>query len=462
MPTETIPYSKESAMKEKTITTKIETLGEAKVLSPLAAKAQGGYTERFVKDEDRVLIDVNLNKIKDTIKNNVEPPSFEKAGPREKIYFDPSKLKCAIVTCGGLCPGLNDIIRSVVLELYHCYGVKNIYGIRHGLQGFIPEFGHEVMELTAASVSNILDMGGTILGSSRGTQDIGTIVDCLERMNIGILFMVGGDGTLVAAKKIAETITERNLKVSIIVIPKTIDNDIYLVSRTFGFDTAVDIATIAIKGAHNEARGYPNGIGLIKLMGRHSGFLAATAALAQQDANFVLIPEIEIQLTGENGFLAALERRMKERKHAVIVVAEGAGQRFFENQTTEYDPSGNIKLKDIGTFLKNEISQWFKERNNPVTLKYIDPSYIIRSLPANSNDCVYCGFLGRDAVHAGMAGKTKLLVSNWNNHYVHIPMEASAGQRKYVDPKGKLWQSVLEATGQGALINGKAHETHPA
>jgi 6-phosphofructokinase 1 len=289
-----------------------------------------------------------------------------------------------------------------------------------------------------------------------------TIVDCLERMSIGILFMVGGDGTLMAADKITEIITERRLKVSIIVIPKTIDNDIHLVSRTFGFDTAVDIATIAIKGAHNEARGYPNGVGLIKLMGRHSGFLAATAALAQQDANFVIIPEIEIKLTGENGFLPALEKRLKERKHAVIVVAEGAGQDFFDDQTTEYDPSGNIKLKDIGTFLKDKITEWFKEKNTPVTLKYIDPSYMIRSLPANSNDSVFCGFLGRDAVHAGMAGKTRLLISNWNNHYVHIPMEASAGQRKTVDPKGKLWQSVLEATGQGALINGQSREKPPA
>jgi len=267
--------------------------------------------------------------------------------------------------------------------------------------------------------------------------------------------MVGGDGTLMAAKLIAETVTQRHLKVSVIVIPKTIDNDIFLVSRSFGFDTAVDIATIAIKGAHNEARGYPNGIGLIKLMGRHSGFLAATAALAQQDANFVLIPEINIDLTGKSGFLATLEKRLQDRKHAVIVVAEGAGQQFFKDQNQEYDPSGNIKLKDIGLFLKDQIAIWFEEKKIPITLKYIDPSYMIRSLPANANDSVFCGFLGRDAVHAGMAGKTKLLISHWNNHYVHIPMEASAGKRKYVDPKGKLWQSVLEVTGQGALVNGK-------
>jgi len=290
------------------------------------------------------------------------------------------------------------------------------------------------------------------LGSSRGTQDIGMVVDCLERMNIGILFMVGGDGTLKASKKITEEIGKRDLKISIVGIPKTIDNDIYLVSRSFGFDSAVDVATLAIKGAHNEAVAYPNGIGLIKLMGRHSGFLAATAALAQQDANFVLIPEIDIFLEGKAGFLQALENRILHRKHAVIIVAEGAGQTFFNHQKKQYDPSGNVILQDIGLFLKEKISHWFKSKSIPISLKYIDPSYIIRSLPANANDSVFCGFLGREAVHAGMAGKTKLLISYWNNHYVHVPMDASAGNRKKLDPQGRLWQSVLEATGQVAFF----------
>ncbi len=436
------------------IKTEIQTLGPANIPSPLNGKIKGGYTKRFMTDNNRIIINVQKEKILEYISKKIDLPSFEQAGPREKIYFDPSKLKCAIATCGGLCPGLNDIIRSIVLELYHCYGVKNIYGMKYGLQGFISDYGYNVMELRPESVSNILDMGGTILGSSRGTQDIGAVVDCLERMNIGILFMVGGDGTLVASKKIAEEITERKLKISVILIPKTIDNDIYLVSRSFGFDTAVDIATNAIKGAHNEAEGYPNGIGLIKLMGRHSGFLAATAALAQQDANFVLIPEIKFDLYGESGLLAALERRLMERKHAVIIVAEGAGQNFFNDEQKEFDPSGNIRLDDIGIFLKEKIVQWFNEKKIAATVKYIDPSYTIRSLPANANDSVFCGFLGRDAVHAGMAGKTKVLISHWNNNYVHLPMEASAGRRKNVDPKGKLWQSVLEATGQGSLVNG--------
>jgi 6-phosphofructokinase 1 len=434
------------AMKNFNFNTDIPTLGKPKIISPLKRHTKAKeLVKKFVSDEARIIVDVQINH------QRINPDninSFDQAGPREKIYFDPSKLKCVIATCGGLCPGLNDIIRSIVLELHHIYNVKAIYGIKHGLQGFIPEFEHEVMDLNPDSVYGIQNTGGSILGSSRGTQDIGMIVDCLERMSAGILFLVGGDGTLMASKKIAEEIENRNLKISVIGIPKTIDNDIYLVSRSFGFDTAVDVATLAIKGAHNEAVAYPNGIGLIKLMGRHSGFLAATAALAQQDANFVLIPEVDFCLNGKTGFLQALENRIIHRKHAVIIVAEGAGQNLFNDKLKEFDPSGNVVLQDIGLFLKDKISQWFNAKNIPISLKYIDPSYIIRSLPANANDSVFCGFLGRDAVHAGMAGKTKLLISYWNNHYVHVPMDASAGKRKNMDPQGRLWQSVLEATGQ--------------
>ena len=433
--------------------TRIPVLGEAKIPSPALNKERGKERQAFISDRERVAIDVDPSRLADMIKAGKEIPSFEMAGPREKIYFDPSKLRCALVTCGGLCPGLNDIIRSIVLELYYGYGVRNIYGIRYGLQGFIPKYGHDVMDLKPEAVLNILEIGGSVLGSSRGPQEIGEIVDSLERMSISALFMIGGDGTLKAAIKIADAVLERGLKISVVGIPKTIDNDIYLVSRSFGFDSAVDIATMAIKSAHNESAGYPNGIGLIKLMGRYSGFIAATSALAQQDVNFVLIPEIDFDLEGPNGLLASLEKRLRQRQHAVIVVAEGAGQKYIMSDKDEVDASGNVKLKDIGLFLKDTISAWFKSKNIEISLKYIDPSYIIRSLPANANDHVFCSFLGRDAVHAAMAGKTKLIVGNWNNHFVHIPMSASAEKRKQVNPNGKLWQSVLEATGQGSLKN---------
>jgi len=447
--------AKEVVMDERDyeINTDIPTLGEAKIPSPVHNKEREKERQAFISDKDKVLIDINPSRIARFISEGRALPSFEMAGPREKIYFDASKLRCALVTCGGLCPGLNDIIRAIVLELYYGYGVRNIYGIRYGLQGFIPKYGHNIMELKPEVVLNILEIGGSLLGSSRGPQDIDEIVDSLERMSISALFMIGGDGTLKAAIKIADAILERGLKISVVGVPKTIDNDIYLVSRSFGFDTAVDVATLAIKSAHNEAAGYPNGVGLIKLMGRYSGFIAATSSLAQQDVNFVLIPEIDFDIEGPKGLLASLEERLGQRGHAVIVVAEGAGQKYIDGDKDEVDLSGNIKLKDIGVFLKEKITDWFKSKDVEISLKYIDPSYIIRSLPANANDHVFCSFLGRDAVHAAMAGKTKLIVGNWSNHFVHIPMIASAEKRKQVNPMGKLWQSVLDATGQGALKN---------
>ncbi len=433
--------------------TEIPVLGEATIPSPLTSRGAGSRANSFVEDSDRLIIDVNFERMKQRLETGLEPKAFEMAGPREKIYFDSKTTRCALVTCGGLCPGLNDIVRAIVFELTYGYGVTEIYGIRYGLQGFIPEFGHEVIELTAKTVASILDMGGSVLGSSRGPQDMDVIVDRLDELDVNILFMIGGDGTMTAAQKIADTVTARNLDLSVVGIPKTIDNDIYLVARSFGFDTAVSVATDAIKAAHNEARGFFNGIGLIKLMGRHSGFIAATATLAQQEVNFVFIPEIDFDLDGPNGFLAKLEDRLAERRHAVIVAAEGAGQKFFSDAGLETDASGNATLKDIGLYLKERILAHFEEKGIEVSLKYIDPSYTIRGLPANPNDSIFCGFLGRDAVHAGMAGKTKLIIGHWNNHFVHIPMKVSAGKRKQVGRYSKLWRTVLESTGQGSFKN---------
>jgi 6-phosphofructokinase 1 len=435
------------------IMTEISILGEAKVSSPILKRIDGTDDTRFVSDDRRVIVEVDAGRVSQMVEEGHPLSSFELAGPRRNIFFDPSKLKCALVTCGGLCPGLNDIIRSIVLELHYGYGVSNIFGIRYGLQGFIAEYGHDLINLTRESVVNIHDRGGTVLGSSRGPQDIDEIVDSLERMNIGLLFMIGGDGTLTAAGRITERIADRGLKIGIVGVPKTIDNDIYMVSRSFGFDTAVDVATSAIISASNEAEGYPNGIGLIKLMGRHAGFIAATAVLAQQDVNFVLIPEVDFDLVGPNGLLNALEKRLNDRKHAVIVVAEGAGQKFFEKANDQRDASGNIKLKDIGIYLKDSIRNYFSDKGIDVSIKYIDPSYMIRSLPANANDRVFCNFLGRNSVHAGMSGRTGMLIGHWNNQFVHVPMKLIAEKRKKVNPGGSLWRSTLEATGQGSLKN---------
>lgn len=437
----------------RSINTSISTLGEAKITSPIEDRVQTDGNRRFVSDNERILVDIKEGDLIKAIKCGRRILSFERAGPRRKIFFDPSKLRCAIVSCGGLCPGINSIVRSVVLALYYNYGVRNIYGIQYGLEGFISSYGHDLIELTPEFVSDIHERGGTVLGSSRGPQDIGAIVDALERMNVGILFTIGGDGTMTASTRIAEEINKRDLKVSVIGIPKTIDNDIYLVDRSFGFDTAVDMAVDVIRSAHNEAISVHRGVGLVKLMGRQSGFIAAAATLAMPEVNYCLIPESDFDLKGAGGLLAALEDRLMMRGHAVIVVAEGAGQKFFKKAPKTRDASGNVRLHDIGIFLKEAITGYFKQQGSEVTLKYIDPSYTIRSVGANANDDILCGSLGRYAVHAGMAGKTKMLVALCNNHFVHIPMEATAGKRRQVELFGDMWMSVLETTGQPLLKN---------
>ncbi|HID29004.1 MAG TPA: ATP-dependent 6-phosphofructokinase [Desulfobacterales bacterium] len=439
-------------MRSEEFETSIMTLGTAKVPSPLRARSEGAVG-CFISEKDRVLVNIFENQVVKTIEAGRKASSFELGGPRRKIFFDPTKLRCAVVSCGGLCPGVNDVIRAIVLALHYNYGLRNIYGIRYGLQGFISSYGHEVVELTPESVAHIHERGGTILGSSRGHQDIVSIVDALERMNVGLLFTIGGDGTMVASTKIADEINQRRLKIGVIGIPKTIDNDIYLVDRSFGFDTAVGIAVEVIGGAHNEAISAPNGVGLVKVMGRYSGFIAAAATLAMPDVNFVLIPESDFDLEGPNGLLEGVKKRLMDRKHAVIVVAEGTGQKFFADREEKRDASGNVRLHDIGVFLKDAINDYFKGQGMEVDLKYIDPSYTIRSASANANDHLLCGSLARNAVHAGIAGKTKMLVGLCNNQVVHIPMEASAGKRKQVDTSGDMWMSVLETTGQPSLKN---------
>jgi len=429
------------------IDTRICTLGKPGIDSPVKS------TKIFVDDTERVLINTCLQDIQDSSRKKKDLPSFERAGPRKKIFFDPSKTKCGVVTCGGLCPGINDVIRSVVLELYHIYGVENIYGIPYGLQGFIPEYKRSFVGLTPSFVEHIHGLGGTILGSSRGAQDISDVVDAIERVNMNVVFFIGGDGTLKAASAVAREALSRGFKCSIIGIPKTIDNDINFVSKTFGFDTAVEEARSVIGCAHVEAKGAPFGIGLVKLMGRDSGFITANAALASRDANFVLVPEEDFDLEGDKGFLASLERRLKARGHAVIVVAEGSGQRFFLNLPQDRDASGNVKKGDIGLFLKEHIERHFQSKNISINLKYIDPSYVIRSVVANATDSIFCGFLSQMAVHAGMSGKTDMMVGLWNNMYVHIPIELSVARRKTIDIEGPLWMSVKESTGQPIMKN---------
>ena len=424
----------------------IESLGERQYLSPLRRAGPG--VVKFKTDRDQILCDDRAHDGLEIGGASQLPRAFEIAGPRERIYFDPEKTVAALVTCGGLSPGLNDVIRGIVMELWHAYRVREILGIRYGFEGMVLKNGHHPLKLRPEAVSSIHSFGGTILGTSRGAHEIDAMVDGLEELGVDILFTIGGDGTLKGASALAAEIERRGLRKSVIGIPKTIDNDIDYLDKSFGFETAFAKAVEVVSCAHVEAICAYNGIGLVKLMGRESGFIACYATLASQQVNFCLVPEVPFAWEGPSGFLEALSRRILLRKHAVVVVAEGAGQNFLPTDSSATDASGNKRLGDIGIFLRDKIIQFFESRNIPITLKYIDPSYAIRSVPASPQDNVYCSILAQNAVHAGMAGKTNMLVGRWHDSFVHIPLKLVTQSRRKIDPEGDIWRFVLEATGQ--------------
>ena len=399
-------------------------------------------------DGDRIVLDDHMDSIREAMKIDIDPPSIELAGPRREIFFNPAETCIAIVTCGGLCPGINDVIRAIVMQAYYNYGVRQILGIQYGYEGLDPAFGHKPIELTPDKVMNIATFGGSILGSSRGKRDIKVMVNRLEALGVNILFVIGGDGSQRGAQAIYEEVQRRGNRLAVVGVPKTIDNDIMFMDRSFGYQTAFAAAFHAVTSAHTEARGARNGLGLVKLMGRDSGFIACSAALATGEANAVLIPEVPFRLEGETGLLALLEQRIASRGHAVVIIAEGAGQDLIPDAAHATDASGNKLHADIGLFLKERICAHFKSRKIELNAKYIDPSYIIRSVPASPEDRIFCLNLGRHAVHAGMAGKTGMVVARWHQSYVHLPMSLVTRGRRKVDPTGDLWRSVVESTGQ--------------
>jgi len=413
----------------------ITLLGEARFPSPI---------RRAVSDALRVPEQI--------VRDPQSPPTdellFELAGPRAKLFFDPKQTRACIVTCGGLCPGLNDVIRSLFLELHHAYGVSEVLGFRGGYQGLNPASGMEPVVLTPAFVDNIHTAGGTVLGTSRGPVDVAIAVENLIRRGVNMLFTIGGDGTQRGANDLFQEAKKRGHALAVVGIPKTVDNDVPFVSRTFGYLTAVQEAAHVLNHAHTEARSVHNGIALVKLMGRHAGFIAAGATVASQDVNFTLVPEVPFQLDREGGFLDALKGRILKRAHAVVVVAEGAGQDLLAASGDGRDASGNVKLKDIGPFLRERIESYFKREKVPVVMRYFDPSYIIRSSPANAEDSILCDLFARHAAHAAMAGKTGLVIGYLHDQFIHVPIELLSSRKKRMDTTALAWSAVLATTGQ--------------
>jgi len=414
-----------------------DSLGECKVVSPLRAT-------RFMDASKPLLFRADIDELRAQFQAGVDPPAFELAGPRERIFFNPANLRCGIVTCGGLCPGLNDVIRSIVFCLREKYGVETVYGFRFGFEGLVERTALTPIELTTRRVSQIHEVGGTVLGSSRGPQPADEMVDTLERLGIQLLFTIGGDGTLRGAHSVVEEIRRRNLPIAVVGVPKTIDNDISFIDMSFGFDTAVEAARQATRAAYVEASCHRSGIGLVKLMGRDSGFIASFATLANTQVGLCLIPEVAFSI---DGVVRAARQRIERDGHVVVVVAEGAGQDLLA-EAAECDASGNRRHGDIGVFLRDKIPEAFRAQGISVSLKYIDPSYMIRSLPANARDASFCLRLGHGAVHAGMVGKTDTVIGSWRRRLTHVPIPLAVSSRKKVDTNGYLWQTVLSVTGQ--------------
>lgn len=429
------------------------TLGERRIPSPLNLSTHvGDGLAHYVPDRTRVLY-----KVAGEHEGDFDPHLFlERAGPREWLHFDPKETRVGVVTCGGLSPGVNNVIRSMVLEMTFQYGVRDILGFRFGFRGMNPARGYEPVPLTYELVRTIHNEGGSVLGTSRGAEDVAVLADYVQSLGIDILFCIGGDGTLRGAHALFEELDKRGAKVAVVGIPKTIDNDIPFVYKTFGFDTAVEVVRQAVDGAHVEAIGTVNGVGLVKVMGRDSGFIAAYGSLASMQVNFCLVPEVPFDLHGDGGFLDCLERRLMNHGHAVVVVAEGAGQQFFPDRSREVDASGNVVPRDIGIFLREEIANHLRKRGHMFGMKYIDPSYMIRSVKANAGDAIFCDNLARNAVHAGMAGKTDVVIGLWHGIYTHVPIPLTVRGRKKIHPESYLWRGVVAATGQPMIMRARA------
>eukprot|EP00249_Psilotum_nudum_P021756 c28232_g1_i2 orf=361-2001(-) len=376
---------------------------------------------------------------------------FHRAGPRYQVIFAPGEVRAAIVTCGGLCPGMNTVIREIVYGLWHQYDVKDIKGIKSGYRGFYTE---KPMPLCPELVDNWHKQGGTCLGTSRGGFDLDKIMDAIEKQRLNQIYIIGGDGTIRGAVKVFEEVRRRGMKVIVVGIPKTVDNDVGIIDRSFGFQTAVDAAQAAIGAAHTEAESTPNGVGVVKLMGRYAGHIAVHATLSSRNVDCCLIPEVPFFMDGPGGLLEFVNQRLKEHGHCVIVVAEGAGQDLIERTELVKDASGNLLLGDIGVWLTNKLKQWWKRTHEAgaFSCKYIDPTYMIRAVPSNATDTSYCTLLAHSAIHGAMAGYTGFVAGPVNGNFCYIPMGVVADTQHLVDVNSHTWAWVKSVNNQPDFI----------
>ncbi|KAI5411720.1 ATP-dependent 6-phosphofructokinase 3, variant 3 [Lathyrus oleraceus] len=370
----------------------------------------------YVNQDDTVAQQIVVHK------NSSRGTLFRRAGPAQKVYFDSKEVYACIVTCGGLCPGLNTVIRELVCGLYHMYGVHKVLGIEGGYRGF---YSRNTIPLTPKIVNDIHKRGGTILKTSYGGHDTSKIVDSIQDRGINQVYILGGFGTQNEAAMIFEEIRRRGLKVAVVGIPKTIDNDIPVIDKSIGFDTAVEEAQRAINSAHVEAESAENGIGVVKLMGHCSGFIAMYATFASRDVDCCLIPESPFYLEGPGGVLEFIEKRLREQGHMVIVIAEGAGQELIlpsdKSNKNRPDAASDDLFHDVSLWLSLKIKDHFaRSKKMAINLKYIVMRFTVG--PVNGRNC-------------------------------YIPFHLINEGQKRVVITDRMWARLLSSTHQPSFVN---------
>ena len=421
----------------------IARLGERTIDTPLR-DLLGGREEsvHYVTETDRVLLDDTLGVAKRRSAGTpAELPAFNPGGPREKLYFEPSTVTAAIVTCGGLCPGLNNVVRALVLQLANAYGVKSILGFRNGYSGLTDTSAP--LALTPELVRDIHNRGGTILGTSRGGQEPAAMVDTLARHRVDMLFVIGGDGSLRGAQKIAAkpppaTAARRGGHPEDHRQRHSVDRPELRLPDRVRPRRRVDPRRAHRGRVHRRRRGTGQADGPAQRLHRLLCDTRQPRSRLRPDPRSLLparqLPALPAQARRSAG--ARSRGRRRGRRAGAVP------------RSAETDASGNARLGDIGALLRERVTAHFAQHGTPLSLRYVDPGYAIRSVPANAFDAVYCARLAQAAVHAGMAGFTSMVVARWHGRFIHLPIALATATRNQVDPHGDLWMSVLEATGQ--------------
>jgi len=416
------------------------------VINPMVKKWPGRH---FVNPDELVMGHIITNDSKQAARDSETANGCFRANATRHIYWDPKDVRAAIVTCGGLCPGLNSVVRELTDCLYNEYGVKDILGMRGGYHGLSNPEELTPMYLTPKIVNEIHMKGGSVLMAGRGGNDCIRIVDKLKERDINMLFVVGGDGTQSGAHALFLEARKRKMPISIVGVPKSIDNDVMYFDKTFGFESAVAEAVSVIRGSFVEATSANRAVSIVKLMGRDAGFVSMYAAVASNLVDLCLIPEVDVKL---QDVLAYVDKVLAQKGYMVVAVAEGAGQNFVESEGV--DPTGHTKYGDVGVFLRDAINEHLKRSDDGGRSFYFDPSYMIRAVPANPIDHIFCSRLSRDAVHTAMRGYTGVCVGPIHNIIIIMPMNNIASRQKTVNVHRNMWQVCVHQSGMPQQLAG--------